>query len=622
MVYNLPLFRQFCAFVLGLFIWLHAAEVLTASYRLYVIGHPNSTIVSVFAIVGGLCIVWHRLSSGLKSAVRFGLSLLVSLTAGLICGFCSASDSATQSVARAPRVAASLHGRVIDIQHYSTSGVQVLVDATIYSRSIPEHRARVLCSLDHGLKIPLLSVGQRFVANAWLQCAQQATFPTESDQHWQWCAHHVLWSASLIAHTVAVDYHDQLRSTTVRGVYHDVAARIASTLDRDYRALGLVLLGEQSPELCREWMAAHADSDVLVALRSPALHLAVLLFLSSLLASWIPWPRIRRLMLVALLIGVWFGADLRLSAERQLISAVLGWLLLSAQRPVNAVNRVIVVLFFLVIVDPMCVCSGGLWLSVTAAFSFARWSTDVYRFSILATSGRRSGLHSIFRSILAALRASLTMMMLMMPLKAFLFPSLSLVSGFVVILTMPILWIWYGFSFLIALTSPFSTQLATVFGECASAFLRGVVDLSVLLEYLDPLRVYAPRSLWLSVGVSLCLFWIMRSRSYRSVVFRTVVASLVIAAAYGCSDKPLLRFTWQQSHRLFSVEPIGSRSIVLTLGSGHTRSVLHCTESMSRYLRSLESDTLFVRCPQSGMRYFCNECQSLGEHTQLILLPP
>ena len=379
-----------------------------------------------------------------------------------------------------------------------------------------------------------------------------------------------------------------------------------------------ILLGETS-QISPELRSAFASLGTAHILSVSGFHAGIIAAIVQFLLSWIRWLFIRNLLLTVSLLAFLELVHWDPPAVRACMMTSLAYALHTLQRKPHPLHVLLTIGGFMICFDPSMLSSLGFQMSMIGMFGLILLPQYVHR------------LHaSIFpKSIAHALSQSISAILALLPMTAWYFGMISLISPIANLIFIPIFTIALCWSIIALFCFPLSAYLGNLFAISAHQCLSITEELHVIIARWDWIAYTGEYAIWISCSIILSLILVYRSRSIIQFLISSIISGILFIGMHdlqvamsdtseqliqyhqrndilvGISGEYILildrdrgRFTWNDRALIHYVHQYHKKAIIMYSGKSSKKIALS--------IQQLNSMVRLIECDRSSMRLCMN----------------
>jgi len=370
-----------------------------------------------------------------------------------------------------------------------------------------------------------LRVGTRVVVDAMTRLPTPFHLPTEMNEAQVLASLGVTWSARARASDVhplvgASAWHialSEMRRATNNAIH--------AVIDSSVAPIAMSLITGDRSEIPSEQRAAYAAAGTAHMLSVSGSHVALILSIIVLALSRLQRPYVR-LAIAAVLIClyvVFTGAE-----PPAVRSAIMGIVAMSGrivQRRIDGLNVWALTMLVMICVNPTSISSVSFQLSAWATLGLIVLTPRLLDMCSKCTIRRVNWKRAIAAAVSVTLAANAA---IALP-AALTFETVSLISPIANLVVVPLMSVGMIFTLIALICLPLAPAIALLYGQCAEWCLTGADVVTRQASMFQP-NVEPLAALILATVIALGTWWVGSSSSWRHVVTRTTVITVVAAA--------------------------------------------------------------------------------------------
>lgn len=477
-------------------------------------------------LLGWILFRWHRFGFAMLSMCT-ALGILGGEQLQLRIGETAAWQ--VRSCLRPARLRAYYDGRVERVVSQGRGMTTMVISGELDAVGLPCVRTSFFVREYTHPRQPVPQQGQRRRGTGWVRRTIPANLDGEFSE--QGFAHSLACALVVENAQLHASGPPPWMDATVDTIRGWIKERLTIRLDAQSAAIAMALLVGDRSMISSEAKQAYRLSGTAHIFCVSGSHVAIITTLLLLILG--RRPSILMLICTCMLIALYTViAGSELPAVRSAIMGIVALVGFRTERDVDPMNVLIVSVFFILVVDPTAILSGGFLLSVSATASLITLVPALQRVFSMLVITKRSWKNMLIGSVAVSCAATVGVAL---P-GALAFESVSLWSPIANLLVVPILsgGLLLALGVVIAPMSPLSEAFAwwfTLAVRCADAIAQFfAVD---VMEGLDHTAAIA-----LAASCSSVILWLLFARSWRGLLVRLALGAMALAAVMHLHQKP------------------------------------------------------------------------------------
>ncbi len=413
-----------------------------------------------------------------------------------------------------------IKGRVEESRSINDSSQICIVKGYIDAQELPRIENCIIQVFIHG-KQSALHPGMLIQCQSILSNPCHPTLPGEFNEYSFAKSRHIQWFARAKSFAI-IDRGLDSYQHFIYGIRCNIIQAIRELVPRESQELSIsLLLGERSG-LSHELRNSFALLGTAHILSVSGFHAGIIALLLQIILAWIPFPFIRVCILCGALSAFLCIIEWDPPAMRACIMVAFSSISWANQRMIHPLHGLLLTVCMMICIDPILMTSIGFQMSAMGMLGLILFNKH---FTIIHDRlfGNTS---SLSRSISSSLSVSLSASCTLLPLTAWYFTMISLVSPIANILLLPICTIALCWIIASLLVFPCSIVTAKLFGLAAHQSLTLMIDIHQLVSSWNWIAYTDQFAVIMAFAIIACIFAVYRTKRIASMSI-TVLASAI-----------------------------------------------------------------------------------------------